>query len=122
MNYSIISVFEIQNNILQIKFNSISDYLENYYILIAKKDHINNIESFSNKCYISKLFINDNFNSILVKKIYKTYKDNSHYILDKNDISELNLDNNEKLVVTLISKIDDFSNDLFKILLAKRNN
>jgi len=122
LNYSIISVFEIQNNILQIKFNSISDYLEYYYIFIAKKDHINNIESFSNKCYISKLFINNNFNSILVKRIYKKCKDNSHYILDNIDISELNLDNNEKLVVTVISKNDHFSNDLFKFYWPKEIN
>ena len=122
LNNSILSIFEIQKNILQIKFNSISDYLENYYILIAKKDDINNIESFSNKCYISKLFINDDFNSILVKKIYKIYKGDTKYILDNIDISELNLDNNAELVVTVISSFIDFSNTPFKFYSPKEIN
>ena len=122
LNNSILSIFEIQKNILQIKFNSISDYLENYYILIAKKDDINNIESFSNKCYISKLFINDDFNSILVKKIYKIYKGDTKYILDNIDISELNLDNNAELVVTVISSFIDFSNTFFKFYSPKEIN
>ena len=122
MNYSLFSIFEIQNNILQIKFRSISDYFENYYILIAKEDGVNNIESFSNKCYISKLFINDDFNSILVKQVYKKYKGNPNYIVDNVDISELNLDYNTELVATVISSFKDFSNDLFKFYSPKEIN
>ena len=117
-----VSIFEIQKNILQIKFESISNYLENYYVLIAKKDHINNIKSFSNKCYLSKLFINDDFNSIFVKQIYKKPKNNSNYILDNIEISKLNLENNAKLVVTVISLFKDFSREPFKFYQVKEIN
>ena len=67
----ILSIREIENNILQIKFESISEYYEKYYLLIAKKDDKNNMESFHDICYISKLFINNDFNTIFVKSIFK---------------------------------------------------
>ena len=70
IKHKIISILELENNILQIKFESISEYYEKYYILIARKDDKNNIDSFSDICYISKLFINNDFNSIFVKTIY----------------------------------------------------
>ena len=36
-NYKILSIFEIKKNVLQIKFDSISDGVGKYYVLIAKK-------------------------------------------------------------------------------------
>ena len=102
-NNSILSAFGIEKNMIQIKFHSVSDYFENYYILIAKIDDKNNIESFSDKCYISKLFIHNDFGSILVKKIYKKHKDESEYILCNIDISELKLNDNTELVITMVS-------------------
>ena len=109
---TILSIFEIQKDLLQIKFDSISDYSENYYILIAKQDNINNIESFSDVCYISKLFIKNDFNSILVKNIYKQHNDNNDYISDNIDISKLNVTNTTELVVTVIS--NDIPGNLFR--------
>ena len=102
-NYSILSAFEVQKNILQIKFEILSDYLENYYILIAKKDDKNNIESFSDRCYISKLFINNDFNSIIVKSINKIKDKSYKYLFDIFDISELKLEDNRELLVTVVS-------------------
>jgi len=110
-NYSILSAFGIEKNMLQIKFFPVSDYFESYYILIAKTDNKNNIESFSDKCYISRLFINEDFNSILVKKIYKKCNNKNKYILDNIDISELKLNDNAELVVTLVS---NFPGELLK--------
>ena len=107
--YSILSAFKLQTNILQIKFETVSSDLENYYILVAKKDDLNNIESFSNMCYISKLFINNDFNSILVKNVYKKSNDINNYVIENIDITELNYDNNAELVVTIVSYlIQDF--------------
>ena len=111
--YSILSAFKLQSNILQIKFETVSNDLENYYILVAKKDDLNNIESFSNMCYISKLFINNDFNSILVKNVYKKSNDLNNYVISNIDISELNYDNNAELVVTIVSYIIQ---DFFKFI------
>ena len=68
-NYEILPIFEIKKNVLQIKFECISNSVVKYYILIVKKDQLNNNESFSDIFYISKLFINNDFNSIYEKEI-----------------------------------------------------
>ena len=111
----ILSVFVTQKNMLQIKFASVSDKLENYYILIAKKAEINNLESFSDICYVSKLFIKDDFNSILVKNVYSKHKNpyNSYIVSDLN-ITELKSDDNTDLVITAISLYNDYSGNIFK--------
>ena len=60
-------------------------------------------------CYISKLFINNNFNSILVKNVYKKSNGINNYVIENIDITELNYDNNAELVVTIVSYlIQDF--------------
>ena len=104
IKYKILSIFELENNILQIKFESVSEYYDNYYILIARKDDKNNIESFSDICYISKLFIKNDFNSIFVKSIYRKPQNDSNIIIDNIDINFTNLseNNNKDFVVTVV--------------------
>ena len=119
----IISILELENNILQIKFESVSEYYEKYYILIARRDKKNNIESFSDICYISKLFIKNEFNSIFVKSIYKQQKDDSKIIIDNIDINDINLDDNNKdFVATVVSLYNEYSGDLIKYYEPKENN
>ena len=124
IKYKILSILELGNNILQIKFESVSEYYDNYYILIARKDDKNNIESFSDICYISKLFISNDFNSIFVKSIYKKQQDDSKIILDDVDISAINLgdDNNKNFVITVVSLFNEYSGDLIKYYEPKENN
>ena len=83
-----------KKNVLQIKFECISNSVVKYYILIVKKDQLNNNESFSDICYVSKLFINNDFNSIYVKKNSTSPISDSEYLKSEgNDISKLNINN-----------------------------
>ena len=122
IDYEILSIFEIKNNILQIKFESISNAVGKYYLLIAKKDALNNKDSFSDICYISKLFINNDFNSIYVKNINTTPIINSSYLKSEDiDISQLNIKNKDELIYNIIGLYSDFSDKLLKVYEPKES-
>ena len=121
-NYEILSIFEIKKNVLQIKFESISNAVIKYYILIAKKDQLNNNESFSDIFYISKLFINNDFNSIYVKNISTSPISDSGYLKSEDiDISKLNINNNDELIFNIIGFYNDFSNKFPKLYESKES-
>ena len=98
---SIISVDKISKNIIRIKFTGDNEYLRKYYVIAAKKDDSNNIESFSNKCYLLKL-MTQNSNSIIIKTIFENTK--YPVIITDIEISRLNIYNNEELILTIISQ------------------
>ena len=64
----IISVKEIVENIIILEFNETISKNGRYYFIIAKKDNLNNVNTFSDLCYVAKLMIN-NDDSIIVKNI-----------------------------------------------------
>ena len=98
-----IFINKLYKNNIQVIFNpQFIDDLVQYHIVIAKKDEINNKETFIDPCYITKLMIN-NDKSIIIKSIYE--KTDKTIIQDIN-ISELNpfdIKDNCELVVNIIS-------------------
>ena len=100
INNNFILINQISKYNIQLIFypKYISDLVQ-YHIVIAKKDKLNNINSFSDECHIGKLMIN-NDDSILVKSIYiKTDK----LIIEDIDLSKFDLKDNNELVINIIS-------------------
>ena len=106
LDYSIGSLFECKKNMIHIKFNPISEKAEKYYILIAKKDEINNAETFSDKCHVAKLLINNDPNSVIVKTLYINRNNDFPFSYDNIDITPLNLNDNKELVSMVIPFVD----------------
>ena len=105
--YTIESVSSLDTNIIQIHFDPSSNSLTQYHIVISKKNEFNNIESFSNPCYIGKLMTH-NSEDILVKTIFE----NSDSLLSINiDITPLTPKKKDILVIDIISN-NMKSNDL----------
>ena len=98
-NSSILSLNEIENNIIQIKFLSAYNSLTKYHIIVAIKDELNNIESFSNPCYVAKKMIN-NSNEIVVKTIVEKTK--NKIIASNLNINKLEPNEKSELVAILI--------------------
>ena len=97
---SIIFINEIENNILQIMFNSAYEKnQEQYYIIVGIKNEINDMDSFSDECSLTKL-MNSNSSSIIVKSIFED--SNNKIIGTKVNISELNINKNSELIISII--------------------
>ena len=87
-----------KNNILII-FNSAYQSGQNqYYIIVGIKNEFNNIESFSDECYLAQLMTN-NSNSIIVKSIIKEY---SLMLYEEVNISKLNIKEDTELIISII--------------------
>ena len=100
--YSIQSIIEIRKNILQIKFTpEYENCLSQYYVIIGKKNDINNIESFSDECYLSKILLQNSTDSIVFELIYQ--RNEIDPIETYVDISKLNVEENSELIVNIIS-------------------
>ena len=95
-----IYVNEIDNNKIFVRINlgDYNDDLNSCYIIIAKKDSLNNKDTFSDRCYLAKLMI-DNNNSIIV---YSTYVQKQKYIVADIDVSKLNIHAKDEIVVSAI--------------------
>ena len=100
-DYSIYYVNALSNAKILITFMyPYPDYNTRYFVIIANKDDINNLKSFSDPCYVSKL-ISQNKKSIVVKSFYE--KTPHNYILNKIvDISELNTNEYSELIMTIV--------------------
>ena len=106
-DFSIVSIYGLLKNIIQIKFTSIYKNCESqYYLIIAKTNELYNNESFSVPCYLLKLFNENSTNSILIKPIYEN---NSKLIVNTVNISQLNAYKNSELIAILI----DFKNNYY---------
>ena len=81
-------------------FNSAYQSGQNqYYIIVGIKDELNNMDSFSDACYIAQLTTN-NSNSIIVKSIIKD--DSGLTIYEDANISKLNIKENTELIISII--------------------
>ena len=87
-DFSILSIYEISKNIIQIKFTpKYRDCESQYYLIVAKKNDLYNNDSFSDPCYLLKLLNQKSTNSILIKSIFVG---NYNLIINTVDISQLN--------------------------------
>jgi len=110
--FSIIAINKIFNKI-QIKFNPVyQNCLNYYYIIIAKKDENNNYDSFSNPCYLSRIFT-QNSNSFFIKKTLEETNKNSNLIIVDIDENEFNFNKNDELICTIIN-YNNFGNQLLE--------
>ena len=101
-NFTIISIDEISSNLIKIEFSPIYiNCLGQYYIFIAKNDNNNNIENFSNACYISNMILNKTQN-LIIKTIRIKNNDELTPLISLIDISQLNIAKNDELVVTIL--------------------
>ena len=100
-DFSIISIIEISNNILQIKFKPDYSCLSQYFIMIAKKDNNNSIELFSDRCHLSRILSQNLTNSI----VFKLFSQEEYIdMLAANiDISKLNVKENNELIANIIN-------------------
>ena len=88
------------NNILYIGFNPVYTSFSEFYIIIARKDEINNLYSFSDPCYLTKL-IKNNSEDIYIKKVYHS---NETIIFESIDINKIVKQNsNNEYVINIIS-------------------
>ena len=97
-NYEIKYLNIINKNILHIEFSPVYSYFSEYYIIIARKDKVNNLYSFSNPCYLTKLIMN-NSKDICIKHIYNY---NDHLIIEEIDISKIIQNENDEYVINII--------------------
>ena len=97
----ILSINEIKNNIIRINIEAAYSSFNRFYSIVAKKDNLNNKNSFSDFCYVAKLMTN-NSESIIIKTIYE-HPDETLFSFDM-DISQLKPNKNEIFVMTLIDE------------------
>ena len=98
--FQIISIEGIKSDIIRIIFYGIYSSINKYYIIITKKDEDNNINSFSDLCYVAKLMIN-NSDSIVVKT---TYNKGLELTTADVNINKLNPNENDKYIVSIIEE------------------
>ena len=110
-NLEILSIYRISKNIIRIIFKRAYYYsLDKYFIIFAKKDKSNNIESFSDICYLAKLMI-ENSNLIFIKTFYEKSKDN--LIITDIDIDNLNPNENDEFIINILVQ-SRFSEEILK--------
>ena len=102
-NYRIIYLNINKLNIFSIGFIPISTLFTEYYIIISRKNDVNNLYTFSNPYYILKLIMNhsesDN-NQICIKHIFHQYED---LIFEEIDINKIRYDENDEYIINIIS-------------------
>ena len=105
-NYGIKYVnINIKKHSISVSFTPVYFSFSEYYIIITRKNELNNLYSFSNPCYIIQL-INNPSNEICIKKVYHL---NKKLIVEEIDISNiLPLDENDEYIISIIS------NDLYQ--------
>ena len=107
-DFEIISITQMEKNNLQILFRSAyHSSQERYYIIVGIKDEFNNMDSFSDECYLAELLIS-NSSSIIVKSFYEEYlKSQSYdyspiYFYEEINITNLNVNIDTKLIINVI--------------------
>ena len=117
-NYgSISSIYEVYKIKIIIKFNGPYFNMNRFYILIAKKDDLNNAMSFYDICYVIEL-ISQKRNNIILKTMYQI----SGLMIASVDLSKLNPKENDTFVISIIdeplfsyNKINVFPSREFKL-------
>ena len=108
--YGIKYLYLSNKNILYIRFLPYYETFSEYYIIVARKDEINNLYSFYNPCHLTKL-LKINSDKICIKKIYQ-FIQNADYeflISEEIDISKIVKNKNDDYVINIISfNIENF--------------
>ena len=99
--FNIISINEIKVNNIRIILDTPYSSLSRFYLIAAKKDELNNKDSFSNICYVAKLMIN-NSDSIIIKTIYEN--PNEYLVNFEMDLTQLKPNKNDIFVMTIIDE------------------
>jgi len=99
--FNIISINEIKANNIRIILDTPYSSLSRFYLIAAKKDELNNKDSFSNICYVAKLMIN-NSDSIIIKTIYEN--PNEYLVNFEMDLTQLKPNKNDIFVMTIIDE------------------
>ena len=115
-DFSSIEKYEIKfvtlsdKNILSIGFTPPYDQYAEYYIIVGRKNEFNNLYTFSNPCYLTKLILNISESSeFCFKRVYHYYHD---LILEEIDIGKIRNDRNDIYVINIISYNMDLHNHL----------
>ena len=98
-NYGIKYLNINNKNILSIAFTPFYTTFSEFIIIIAKKDKINNLYSFSNPCYLTKLIMN-NSKDICYKKVYHG---NEQFIMEEIDINKIIQNKKDEIIINIIS-------------------
>ena len=98
--FKIISTEQIKSNIIRVIFSGKYSSINKYHVIIAKKNEKNNINSFSNLCYLAKLMIN-NSDSIVVKTVYNH---EVKFTTTDIDINKLNPKSDDEFIVNIIGE------------------
>ena len=126
-NFEIKYVNKNNKNIVTIGFIPVYSSFTEYNIIIAKKDDINNLYSFSNPCYLTKLIIN-NSKEIIYKKVYYSYKryQYEYIIFEEININKLiqnNNDNDEYIINIIATNLESFNHlDVYTPLIYSEKN
>ena len=99
--FKILSINEIKTNNIRINFDTPFSSLNRFYLIVAKKDELNNKDSFSNICYVAKLMIS-NSDSIIIKTFYENPKENILSL--EMDLTQLKPNKDDKFVMTIIDE------------------
>ena len=96
--------FNNKKNSISVGFIPVYFSFSEYYIIITKKNELNNLYSFSNPCYLIEL-INNHADEICIKKVYHN---NTNLIIEEIDISNIKQnDESDEYIINIIS------NDLY---------
>ena len=96
----------LDENILQVKFSTYYNNYYKFYIIISLVDDKNNLSSFNNYCYLTKL-ITENINQNYCLKILY-HNDSRSSLTTEIDISNLEADINSTFVMNIINEnLDD---------------
>ena len=104
-------VIALNENYLEVKFSTYTSGYYKFYIIVALEDDNNNLSTFNQYCYLTKL-ITENINSNYSLKISYDYLTSSDYTIAKIDISNLKADINNKFVMNIIN--EDLANKNLK--------
>ena len=100
-------IIALDENRLEISFETYrSDYFR-FYIVVSIVDDINNLSSFNNYCYLTKLITentNTNYSLNIIYDEFTHYYQNPHYTVAEIDISNLKANKNSKLVLNIINE------------------
>ena len=113
--YTIHEIKEIETNILLIKYEKDYASFNRFYIIVAKKDEINNRLSFSDICYVAKLLSQNITKNLVIKTVYEENK--NEMLIATMNISKLNAKEKEELVITLIGD-NLFSNSFMQLVIS----
>ena len=100
-------IIALDESRLEISFQTYrSDYFR-FYVVVALVDDINNLKTFNQYCYLTKLITentNTNYSLNIIYDEFTHYYQNPHHTVAEIDISKLKVNKNSKLVLNIINE------------------